>query len=173
MNKKTTYVVVGVVAVAVIAGLAFYMNQGSAPGGNSPMGASPMSMKDILAKGQSQKCTYSSNIGGVESSGVVYTASGRMRTDFIAKVDGGEMMESHMIIDGETAYVWGNQMEQGIKMNVGAMGAEAGAQANGGVDLNEKMNYNCGNWPADQGQFSQPSNITFVDLSAAIPGISY
>jgi hypothetical protein len=176
MNKKTMYVVGAVVVLAIIAGVGFYTNKSGTPSGASPIGGSqsPTSMKELLAKGGSQKCTFSNNIDGLESSGVVYMASGRMRTDFVAKMANGETTDSHMLLDGENTYLWGNQMPQGIKMNINMMTTQAGAQAqaNGSVDLDQKMNYNCDNWSADQGQFNLPSGVTFMDLSTVIPGVN-
>ena len=133
-----------------------------------------MSMKELLAKGGSQKCTFSNSIEGTESSGVVYMSGGRMRTDFVAKTADGQTVESHMILDGDNTYLWSNQMPQGMKMKINMMNTQAGAQtqANGSVDLDQKLNYNCDNWSTDQGQFNLPSGVTFMDLSTVIPGVN-
>lgn len=92
-----------------------------------------------------------------------------MRTDFVEKTAGGATTETYMIVDGETTYLWGNQMEQGIKMNLNTINTQAGSQAGGGVDIDQKMDYKCGNWSPDQGQFTPPSSVTFADLSAMLP----
>jgi hypothetical protein len=170
MNKKTTYAVVAVVVLAVIAVVAFNMNKTGAPVGGSPVAQSPMSMKDLLAKGGSQKCTFANTAAGTESSGVIYLASGRMRGDFTDKASGGQVVESHMIVDGQTTYIWGNQMPQGVKMSSDATTAQGG-QTGSGFDVDQALNYKCESWSANQGQFSLPSGITFMDLSAALPGV--
>src|ERR1035437_9338850 len=61
----------------------------------------PSSLKDLLSKGIAQSCTFSSDA----SSGTVYVSSGKVRGDFGTTVD-GNVTKSHMIVDGNTSYIW-------------------------------------------------------------------
>lgn len=166
MNKKLTYIVAGVIVVALIVAAALYMNKSGGPAGGSPAAQSQTSLTALLAKGGSQKCTFSHEESGAGSSGTIYMSSGKMRGDFIAKVQGAQEVQSHMIVDGQTSYVWSDAMPQGVKMKFDAA-ATANAtdpMAKGNIDPNQKANYDCSYWSADQSKFALPSGVTFMEL---------
>jgi hypothetical protein len=99
---------------------------------------------------------------------VIYVAGGKMRGDFTAVSDGQEM-QSHMITDGQTAYIWTNQMPQGVKMSFGTIDDDQSGAANSNpIDPDKELDYRCSGWTTDQSQFNLPSGVTFTDLSAAL-----
>lgn len=169
MNKK----VLGIVAVLLLLLLAgyFYMTKGKGgtPGYNtgSSTSTSTSSLKDLLTKGVAQSCTFS-NEG---STGTVYVAGGKMRGDFDSVTE-GKTVKSHMIVDGNTSYIWMDGEKTGFKMSFDPASQPSGSGApTGGFDTNASMNYKCGTWITDSTQFTPPSNVTFTsfDLPSAAP----
>lgn len=179
MNKNIL-LIVGAIAVLGIVG---YMLMGSSPeggtvesGANNAPGTPPAqgmrSLKDLLAVGSAQKCTFTQSAETGGSSGVVYTAGGRMRGDFTSNA-AGQTMESHMIVKDDTSYMWGAGMEQGIKMSFASIeDAQANApQGTRSVDVNQKLDYDCGGWSADGRMFELPGDIEFMDMSSMMEGM--
>lgn len=171
MNKNILYALVGV--VAVIAGAVFIMNKPAGPavpGGdeNTPTLGASMSMKELLGLGGAQRCTFANKVENSESSGVVYVAGGKMRGDFTS-LAAGQTTQSHMIVDGETSYVWQDGSSQGMKISFADMNAQSGQGSNRSVDVNEKVGYSCGAWAVDASMFALPAGVEFSDLSALLP----
>src|SRR6185369_6722066 len=63
------------------------------------------SFKDLIAMGKPQKCDATFDTKGNASSGIIYTAGGKMRGDFSSQVD-GKTMQMHMIVKDQTSYNW-------------------------------------------------------------------
>ena len=134
----------------------------------APAAAGPQSLKDLLGLGASRKCTFS-NAG---SSGTIYVSSGKMRGDFISTV-GGKNMTNHMMTQDKTSYVWVEGQTQGFKttmdesmMQKPTTPAPQTPPTQGGVDINQKLNYQCESWSADSSMFSLPANVKFLDFSS-------
>jgi len=177
---QNKFIVYGIVGVVVVGGIvAFTLRKPSSsetqtPGGttvatqNSASGEVTGSLKDLLAKGVAQKCTFSNAQGDTQMQGTVYVSNGAMRGDF-STVASGQTIQSHMIVKNQSAYVWSNLMAQGIKMSVANMTGQntgsSGAKSN--VDINQQFNYSCTGWSADQNQFALPANVTFSEFNAA------
>lgn len=128
--------------------------------------AEKSSLKSLLAMNKSQKCTFDVE----SSSGTNYITGGKMRGDFTAKT-GGSTATTHMIVDGQTSYVWMDGQTSGYKMDFSAMQGNStkGDVNNTGqvnVDPNRDMNYNCTGWSVDNSVFVLPTNIKFADMSA-------
>lgn len=169
MKNKTLWFVVGaVVVLVVIVVVVMGMNKAGAPGQSGNTSGGPMSMKDLLTSGASQKCTFTNSDAQSNSSGIVYITQGHMRGDFTS-VASGKTTQSHMITDGQTSYVWTDQMAQGFKMSFTSTSTSSGGSNS--VNPDEKVNYACNPWSVDQGEFTLPANITFSDMGALInPG---
>jgi hypothetical protein len=171
MNKTILYVVGGVVVVGGAA--VFVMNKPAgpvAPGGdaNTPTPSAQMSMRELLGMSGPQRCTFTNNVQDPESSGVVYVAGGKMRGDFTS-VAAGQTIQSHMIVDGETSYMWSDAMPQGMKMAFADVGAQSGQGSGQSVDVNEKVDYSCSGWTADANMFALPAGVEFSDLGVLLP----
>jgi hypothetical protein len=139
-------------------------NSSGSAGANANVQANnESSLKQLLAAGVSQKCTFSDN----GSQGTFYVSSGKSRGDFSSTV-AGKATTTHMISDGKTSYVWVDGQPQGFKMSFDAASqqqANASASAPKGVDVNKTLDYHCEAWSADSSMFSMPANIQFMDLS--------
>lgn len=177
MNNKVMWVV----GIIIIAAIALYLIMAKSKTGNEAAvntagnsavktgqnAATPAtkasSLKDLLALGTSQKCTYSDN----GSQGTFYVSGGKSRGDFTSTV-AGKSTGGHMIADGKTSYVWMDGEKQGFKMSLDASAqqqANAPASQSQGVDVNKQMDYSCQAWSADNSMFTMPSGIEFVDLA--------
>ncbi len=122
------------------------------------------SMKDLLARGGSHKCTFSQEVDNSKSTGTVYISGKKMRGDFATLETTTNMnMESHMISDGEFAYVWSAAMPMGMKMKID-MGTESPENVSQGMDYDQKLDYSCEAWVADETKFSVPTEIKFSEL---------
>lgn len=173
MNKT----VLGVIALVIVLGLIAYFamgnKQATAPENGStvqsqsgsadpatPQSASNKSLKELVAAGGSTKCTFSDS----GNSGTFYVSGGKARGDFSVTAN-NQTMSSHMILDGQTSYVWVDGQNQGFKMNVDAS-AQATAQVQQAVDVNKKIDYSCSAWTADSAMFQLPASVQFMDLGS-------
>lgn len=139
--------------------------------------ANAKSMRDLLALGGSQKCVFSDDIGAAKIDGTLYVADGRARGDFMSRTSGdgtlAPAIASHIIIDGDAVYVWGDEMAQGIKMPLTQVEAQSasGAESTNSRDLyGHKYDYDCDDWNADPSYFVLPSKMIFMDISGLAPG---
>lgn len=163
MNMK---VIIGVVlAIIVIGFIAFSMNGKSDQASNGQS-----SLKELLASGKSQKCSITSISDTQQSSGDVYVANGMMRGDFTS-VSNGQTVKNHMIVKEDTSYVWLDMMNQGFKMKFAEMPAQSsGTQSQQAVNVDQKYDFKCENWSADENLFMLPEGTTFTDLAEMMKG---
>jgi hypothetical protein len=131
----------------------------------APESNQPQSLKSLIAYQGTQKCTFENSTENSDSSGTVYVANGEMRGDFTSTAQ-GQTFDSHMIVKGNTSYVWGSSMPGGFKMSFDSMAAPGGSSNSGAVDPNAPVNYSCGSWDADASLFELPASVEFRDLTS-------
>lgn len=123
-------------------------------------------LRGLLALGGSWTCTVENKNPGAESTGTVYLSGQMMRGDFMLKNQATS--EAHMIKTGNDMYVWNGA--QGAKMSLD-MTTPAGntqAKTSNGVDLDQKVDYQCQSWTKDESKFAVPSGVNFIDLAAML-----
>jgi hypothetical protein len=128
----------------------------------------------LLSTGADQECTFSTQDETSEVYGTLYILQGKVRIDTQVRTSGKvALVKNTMINDGVFVYVWGDDMEQGIKMSAtGAPSANVPAQGPGSyVNPEEKMSYDCTPTTPPQELFTLPTAVTFMDLDALIPTI--
>lgn len=179
MNRRTSdrgFAVLGalvaVLVVAAIGGGAYYASQhadfdwGANATSTAPHGKG--SLRAVAALGQNVTCEFESEDG--RSSGKVFVAGGKVRGDFETEVEGKGDVESHLIQDGQYAYVWSDSMSgQGVKAKTSAAASAQLRQA-GALDWDAQVSYECDEWDADEDKFEVPSGTTFLDLGATLGG---
>lgn len=185
------YVIAALATVVVVGGgAAYYIKDKTVTSdavvpvmqnGEAAQVPSGMSLKDLLAKTTSTKCTVSSSNDLSDSSGIVYIANGKMRSDFTSTmksgVIAGRVNVAHMIVDTDYSYMWGEGvMKVGIKMekkDILDVKPEEGKtpQNQAAMDMNEKSDYHCDSWRVDDAQFIPPSTIEFQDVAAMVKGM--
>jgi hypothetical protein len=122
---------------------------------------------ELVARGGSWTCNVSRVTGNEQTQGTLHVGGGKMRGDFTAQSPKGPI-ESHMISDGKTMYVWSSARPQGFKMAAPAAG-KAGPPANSQAKLyNQNVDYACSPWTVDAAEFELPAGITFADMSAVM-----
>lgn len=123
------------------------------------------SLKDLIGLGSSQECSFKDAAG---NAGTVYVGSNKMRGNFTTAGAQGSI-SSHIIVDGQTTYMWLDGQNTGYKlafdMNAPAA-AEAEKQTGQNVDLDQKVDYNCKAWTVNSSVFALPSGITFTDFGS-------
>lgn len=117
------------------------------------------SLRQLLAAGVAQKCTFSSE----GTQGTVYTGGGKMRGDMQTTSDERTIV-SHMIVDGTTSYIWMDGQTTGFKMSWEAAQTGTTGNVQTGIDPNKNVDYDCGVWVTDPGQFAMPAGVTFAAM---------
>ena len=175
MNKKVIIVVA--VLILLLVGGYFFMARRPAlvvtPGNTQEQATTPSSLRDLIAKGTSQSCTYSTD----KSQGTIYLSGGKIRGDFniTAGEANGQTTISHMIIMNNTNYLWTEGGKTGIKMSFDQNATPAPVTANtptNTFDANALNNYKCSAWVADESLFTLPAGVQFMTFAAPAAGAS-
>ena len=171
MKKNIVLIIGGLVLLGVVA---FFVLSKKSPSPLTTMTTSTtptptaqanaaMTLKDLMGKGVAQTCTFSTTM----TQGVVYVDSGKARGDFASTVN-GKVYQIHMIVDGTTYYMWRDGQTSGFKAafnpaNVTA--SEASPAANGALDANQSLVYNCKPGVTDPSSFTIPATVTFTEIA--------
>lgn len=129
-------------------------------------------LDQVLAKGQSVKCTFTDTQDGTKVESTTYISGTRFRSETKTTDEGNETMEYNMISDGEWAYVWSNQQETGMKMKYSDFEKPEDRETGPHNPVSNMMNamkaynYSCVPWITDPSKFNAPTDIEFQDLSA-------
>lgn len=119
------------------------------------------SLKDLWRSGVSQKCTFAD--GSV--TGTTYVSDGQMKGDFSTSVN-GKSTTSHMIVQGDSSYVWMDGQTQGFKVSIENISQQIGASSSGSIDLNREFNVECQSEAVESSQFILPQNVQFQDMGS-------
>jgi len=119
------------------------------------------SMKDLVALGESLKCTFTSDTESSKSSGTVYVADGKVRGDFSVSLPalGNQSFQAYMITDSMDSYVWSALSKDGYKTPIQKEKQQTPNQD--GIDYNQTLNYTCLFWAKDMSVFVPPAEIVF------------
>jgi hypothetical protein len=132
-------------------------------------------LKDLLAGGKVEKCTWSAVENGNGVSGTLYVSGKEFRQETVttdAKTQAKS--QNYSLSDGTTIYTWGGMMGgRGIKISMASLenmvtGTPSGSPSQVNSVLNQQYQYQCEPWTADDSQFVPPTNITFSDMSQLI-----
>lgn len=132
-----------------------------------------LSLRDLF--GKNKMCTFSSmGENNTETKGTAYINGVNLRVDAVTTQGDKLVTESHMIKVGANVYAWssmGAGAGQGAKLKVDAnMQVESNSKT--AVDWDKKSNYDCTDWNPDQGKFTVPTDITFIDVSSMMQATS-
>lgn len=182
---KQLPLIIGVIIAILLAGAGgyYYVTQRAATSegrtiaektGTTEQGISGMmSLKDIMALGKSQKCTFEySDPETGKTTGTSYISGENVRTDFTITDEENNTTEGGMILVDSTIYTWTNTESKGVKMAISqSMEATINEEirdtewSNEYMSPDEKLDYNCTAWNEDPSVFAPPANIEFMDLS--------
>jgi predicted small secreted protein len=127
------------------------------------------SIEDLINRGKSAKCVLQAKEGESITSGTTYISGKKARSDFQTPGAGEADIASHYISDGTWMYSWNDTYkDQAIKLNIDEMQKsefKSQANTNGADNYEEKMDYKCYSWSADQSFFAPPTDINFTDYT--------
>ncbi len=186
MNTK---IILGVIVVAIACGAFFYFKKVDAPSvapatveAPAEEKQAPRSLRDLLALGQSQKCTFTSTVENSTNTGTVYISGNNMRGDFISQVSGpsGAKIASHMINDGKEMRMWTDGETMGFLMDVSAEGSTSDSDTTTSnteyqtpIDLDDtETDYRCESWSVNASFFVPPTNVTFHSMADMMQGMT-
>lgn len=186
MDKKSLSI--GVIVLVVLALGAWFMANRRAGDQRQPSGSqesatisleegnatTPTSLKALLASGSAQQCSFRDTTAGMDSEGVIYVAGGKVRGNFTSTVD-GQPLGAHMIVDGQTSYVWTDGSTTGFTTTVSAAPTtppSAASSQTASLDVNKTLDYSCQPWAVDASVFTLPTGVQFTDLSALTTGVA-
>ena len=174
--KNVGIIIAAIIVILIVAvGGVFFLRYSKAPA--QPQAANTQSAKtennnsttdsilSLLSGGKNVNCsiTYPDNKG----TGTVFVSDKKFAGEFTMKDANGKEVTGHSISDGTYIYVWSSAMPTtGIKMKFAdAKNTAQNAQANQGVDMNQKVGLKCSPWLPDNSKFTVPTNIKFQDMS--------
>lgn len=187
-NKVAIGVLVIIVLILIGAGFTWFKNSNlknsAVPSPKLQISVSPQavassdnqkSLQDLVNSGTSQKCSFADS--DTKTSGTIYVSAGKIRGDFTSPGE-GQTVDSHMITEGQTAYVWTEGATQGMKISIASASttpatssAKSAKTNNTPLDISKKTDYKCENWIPDQLLLNVPANIKFNDLSGLTPKV--
>lgn len=131
----------------------------------------------LITGGKSLRCTFSENTESTKNESVLFVSGKKVSLEGTTVDEEKNEDKFYMISDGDWAYVWGTQLNTGIKMKYSDFNKDENGVSNGnslGQNIFQSLkgtNYNCKPWVVDNSKFVPPSNIEFKDLSAMMEGI--
>jgi hypothetical protein len=132
-------------------------------------------LKELLAGGKVQKCTWSAVENGNDVSGTLYVSGKKFRQESVTTDSKTKALsQNYSLGDGETVYTWGAMMGgRGVKISMASLenmvtGTPSGTPSQVNAVLDQQYQYQCQPWTADESQFVPPTNITFSDMSQLI-----
>lgn len=171
MNKLLVPAIIGVVVAAVGALLLLQKSaqEPATPTDQAQPSSQTASLRGLMDLANNQRCTFSD--AESKSVGEVMAGGGKVRGNFSTTTD-SETVNSHMISDGTTLYLWIDGQTDGIKASIAELeelSDNFSAQGQQSIDLNREVDYSCGPWTIDDSVFAIP-NINFQDMGAMMEG---
>jgi hypothetical protein len=131
------------------------------------------SAKEMISGGQSLDCTFSFTDAkqGVTQTGKFYVDGAKKRFRSETEIVTGptsSKIKSYMITDGDYGYSWSSMSEKtGFKINLNESqpANNATGNAQNTEDLDQKIDFECRDWPVDNAMFTLPAGVTFTDFS--------
>ena len=162
---------IGVAAVIIVGGIGLWFaspREASQAVTASEKESSSGSLAALVQRGGSWTCSVTHSSDQDSTKGKVYVSDGKIRGDFTSTVPNVGPVESHMIADGQSVYVWSSMMQSGMKMPQTETGGKDSAM-NHQDFYNQDYDYTCEPWTTDASMFAVPSDVTFNDMSHMMP----
>lgn len=138
------------------------------------------SLRELLANGQNQKCTFSmsetdKDDNKTTTGGTLYISGKRMAEEvqITNTGNGGINTNMMMISDGDKIYTWDpSKKTPGMMFKmVEPTGTADGKTQNQNVDLDKKIDMKCSPWGVDESKFTVPTDVKFTDLTELMKNI--
>ena len=125
------------------------------------------SLIDLVRMGQNLRCSFKAEVTNGSTEGTVYVSGQNIRADFNITTS-GKIMKTSMIKNGDTNYLWGDNLPSGIKMTLSLDQISQNEQTSRYFNANQKTDYNCTPWNVDSSLFTVPTNIKFTDMTSLL-----
>jgi hypothetical protein len=171
-----TWIIGTIAGLIIIGGGGWYAASHSHPQGSAPAPAADStaataeaegtftgSLRELGARGGDYTCTMHTDSGNVPTDGTLYVSGENIRGDFASNYPQMGNVETHLIADGATLYLWSSLLAHGIKTDEMT---ESDTSADGSIDANRSYTYDCKAWSADASKFVLPTDITFAASGA-------
>jgi len=177
MDKK--FLSIGVLAVAVVAAGIYFASSGGTPeenqsleGENNNQTAGTVnpsgeySINELLAMNRPMKCTWKESLTGEEEiTNTIYINGKR----FYQEVIMGDVGRVYTVSDGDYLYIWNDFTDAASKIKLSEMEASAGSgQTEDAAGLEQKRDFVCESWTADNSIFNPPQGKNFEDITEEI-----
>lgn len=135
------------------------------------------SLTELIGMGKNLECVWTipANDNQPESKGSMYLSGKKFRQDISTSMQAdGTTLQMGVISDGVDVYMWNSSdTKNGIKMNLEeskklSEGEKTETPQQTSVDLENKVDYKCKSWSADESKFVLPTGITFSDFGAQL-----
>src|SRR3989344_7451750 len=145
--------------------------------GKTSGNSTPASLTELLKRGISQQCMFTSREKDILQTVLVYTGNRKLRIDLTTQM-GENTLTVHTIMDSALVHTWetgsGSLVEPlspiGIISPV-SKGVTSHKLESNEISLTKELDYQCKPWNVDESQFILPSNIRFVDEDKIQPGM--
>lgn len=136
---------------------------------------SSFSLRDLIAKNIPQKCTWTSNQEGSESTGTMVISGNKFKQEVTVKEDNTDLV-INSISDGTYIYTWQEKAgkvssDMAIKMKLDSF-EDPGTNTNsdnptsvGTIDMDQEYQYNCSPVIVSDSDFQPPKDVEFADYS--------
>lgn len=131
------------------------------------------SLQDILKLNKSIKCTFNYSEMGEQAEGTTYVSGNKTRVELDFKQN-NQTTATIIISDGEYFYSWSSTLpNQGFKMKIKKESKnydtdQTVESIEAFKNIDQKYDYKCLPWIADNSVFIVPSNIKFTDFSETL-----
>ena len=175
MNKNLIFIAV---ALIVAGGIGYKLMAKPSPV-TQPSVVSPVnsknhlrsSLRQLMTMGKSASCEISADAEQGIVSGKINISGQKMMGDFKMNGTDGNMMDNHMINDGEFTYVWSSAAPQGTKIKNDAVAPDKSDQNQNNLDQDKEVDMDCSDWTPASGSFNPPSDVNFIDMSSMMKGV--
>ncbi|MEK7193031.1 MAG: hypothetical protein AAB682_02740 [Patescibacteria group bacterium] len=119
------------------------------------------SIGELLGSADAKRCLVGSNDESGTTNGELFVSSNSLRGDFISSSATQAAVDSHLLIAGDSAYLWSSTSKEGIKFSLDS--AKSGEAS--GIDFSAKKDYECFLWSEDPSKFELPTDTNFSDFA--------
>lgn len=185
MLKKLTpqhkQIITAVLAVLVVGSLVLLNTGEPAPSGaivaETPISmdsrvtetTAPVTLASLRDASIAQECAFMVDGPDGRSSGIVYLLPGKIRVDTDTRTTNGQYVQSSLIDDGVTVYVWSNNLASGgVRIPRAQLEEYPNAEQFEPIDPDVVIDYDCAPNTPPVTLFTPPSEVAFVDLGRVL-----
>ncbi len=149
------------------------VNSGGVVAQDDSVVGSTQTVQEVMQGNKAVTCTFQYDSGSTSQDWTLFTdGNGKMRGDFMTTAADGSAITGGTIRDNTDMYIWGEKGGKSFGSKASLASAEE-ARATTGTSLNidKDLEMSCETWKVDTAKFTAPSDVTFVDMSAALRNV--